>query len=76
MIGNSISVSHVETNSYQSQLIIRQVMTQDCVKDCVPIIIPKLLKIYHVPMVGLIALEHIPNVDQWPMGRSGFILLL
>ena len=36
-------------------------MTQDCVKDGVPIIIPKLLKIYRVPMVGLIALEHIPN---------------
>ena len=36
MIGNSISVNHVETNSYQSQLIIRQVVTQDCVKDCVP----------------------------------------
>ena len=42
VIGKDISVGHVKTHSYQSQLVMWRIVIHSCTKSCVPSIIRSL----------------------------------
>lgn len=71
-----MSVDHIETHLYQLQFTMPQIVTQNYVKDCVLNIIPKLSENLSWVHGGFNCTGTHPECRPWPMGRSGFILLL